>query len=99
MDKKSANLKQLIRKTSASSDYYLYEVEDVVKHFIAHVQEELKTNGTVKIDGIGVIKKVDLKIKNYAQSNSENKDQVYNAVKLYITIDEAMRRNLNLKEQ
>ena len=100
MDKKAprVNLKQLIRKTSASSGYYLYEVEDVVGHFIAHIQRELKTSGKVRIDGIGTIKRTELKLKNFSELSSDDKDVMYNAFKLSISMDEAMRNNLKLQE-
>jgi len=94
---KSTATKELVRQTSKSSGYYIYEVEDVIEHFIAHVQNELRDKGIVKIDGIGVIKRTDLKVKSFYKIKDEVRDSEYNAVKLSIKTDEAMRKTLKEK--
>jgi nucleoid DNA-binding protein len=90
----STKTKKLIRMTSESSKYYLYEVEDIVSHFIAHIQNELATNGLVKIDGLGTIKATKMKSTLNPAFRGNHATIAHDAIKLSIKVDEAMRQNL-----
>lgn len=51
---------QLIRMTAKTSKYNLYEVQDIVNHFLGHIQAIFakKMYQEVQLDGIGTLKHV-----------------------------------------
>ncbi len=92
---KKLRTKELIQKTAASSKYFKYEVEDIVMHFIAHIQKSLADGVPVKIDGVGSISRKLYKPRNVKFDNVEK--MVYNSVGLSIKADADMRKNLKEK--
>lgn len=48
-------MKDLLKATADSSGYHLYQVEDIVKHFVAHTQLAIMKGTKVKIDGLGYL--------------------------------------------
>ncbi len=58
---KSKSYQELLRLIAKSSDYNLYEVEDIMNHFVAHVQQLLRKGEIVKVSGLGVFKSSTIK--------------------------------------
>lgn len=81
-----------MQKTIESSKYHKYEVEDIVLHFLAHIQEALRQGTAVKLNGIGTI---DRKLYKPLHVTVAGQDKmVYNSVGLSIKKDSEMTRLL-----
>ncbi len=86
---KSTAYKNLIRKVSSTSGYHIYEVEDVLNHFIGHIQHLLAEGNDVKISGIGTISVTTMKDVTRVLNDEEI---CYDAYRLSISMDVPMRR-------
>ena len=61
--RKSKKYRELIQMVSKSSGYHLYEVEDVLDHFVGNIQVLLAANMPVRISGIGILRVKKMKIR------------------------------------
>jgi len=87
---KNSKYRQLIKNISCTSKYHEYEVEDVMTHFIHHVQQMLARDLPVKLPGIGTIKIQ----KMHVERRLNGKDMCYTTCRLSIPTDTAMMRFL-----
>lgn len=86
----NSSYKQLVKNIAKTSKYHNYEVEDVMLHFIHHVQEMLSRGIPVKLPGIGTIKIQKLDVKRL----ENGKEVCYTASRLSIPTDAVMKRFL-----
>ena len=54
--RKSKAYRELMQMVAKTSGYHLYEVEDVLNHFIGNIQVLLAANMPVKISGLGILR-------------------------------------------
>ena len=81
---------ELIRNISNSSGYHIYEVKDVMNHFIAHTQRLLAEGNRVKLPGIGVINLHKMQVERVL-----NAEKIcYTTCRLSLSTDEPMMRYL-----
>ncbi len=92
-DAKPVKTKELIRLVSNSTKYRLYEVEDVVSHLIAHMQNLLGEGKSVKLSGIGTISRKYFKPRVF-NMHGRQPVMVYNQVSLTIKLDSTMKNFL-----
>jgi len=85
--------KELIRLVSKSTKYHIYEVEDVLSHLVAHIQNILGEGKSVKLNGIGTISRKYFKPRVFKMQGQEPV-MVYNQVSLTIKLDFTMRNFL-----
>lgn len=86
--------KELIKLIAESSRYHQYEVEDIVKHLVGHMQEILARGEEVKLEGIGTFKTVKYLLSTRPKFIGNPTEKMYNSVKLSVRIDQSMKRNL-----
>lgn len=87
---KSKAYKELIRMIAQSSGYMIYEVEDVLDHFIGNVQTLLAQGVDVKVSGLGTIRVSPMNVNN----TIKGKKVCYTTHRLSLGTDEPMRRYL-----
>ena len=90
---KPINTKQLIKMTAESTDYHVYEVEDVISHLVAHIQNLLGENKSIKLNGIGTISRKTYKPREI-KFDGQAPVMVYNQVGLAIKMDFTMKNFL-----
>lgn len=87
------NTLTVLKKTAKSSNYKLYEVQDVFEHLIAHIQNELIAGNEVKINGLGTIATKKYKPRTISLGGRPA-ITVYNAAGLALRMDESLRRQM-----
>jgi nucleoid DNA-binding protein len=87
------NTLTMLKKTAKSSNYKLYEVQDVFEHLIAHIQNELIAGNEVKLNGLGTIASKKYKPRTIALGGRPA-ITVYNATGLALRMDESLRRQM-----
>ena len=92
--RRSVSTMELMKLTSESSKYHLYEVEDVINHMIAHMQILLERDGSIKIDGIGTISIRKSKPREFYSAIYKRSKLVYTTHALTIKADAEMKRLL-----
>lgn len=90
---KPINLKELIRMVADSSKYHIYEVEDVLQHTIAHIQESVSKGKIIKLNGLGVISRKLYK-PTLVSLGGRPPVMVYNSVGMSIRPDYTMKQIL-----
>jgi nucleoid DNA-binding protein len=90
---KSLGIKELIRMVAESSKYHLYEVEDVLLHAIAHMQQSVSKGKSVKLNGLGVISRKLYK-PTLVSLGTRPPFMVYNSVGMSIKPDSTMKKLL-----
>lgn len=89
------NKKALIKAVAESSEYYQYEVEDVLNHLVKVIQKVLKKRGTVKIDGLGTIVPRIYGAKTWYDPHKQRQFSSPEALTVSIRADTELRRILN----
>lgn len=87
---KSTGYRELMAMIAKSSGYHLYEVEDIMNHFIGNAQVLLSEGKTVKLSGLGVLKVSELT----TTDNYRDEKECYNSFRLSMSLDDPMRRYL-----
>jgi nucleoid DNA-binding protein len=90
---KPVKTKDLIRMVADSTDYHVYEVEDVISHLVAHMQNLLAENKSIKLNGIGTISRRKYKPREIKFEGREPV-MVYNQVGIAIKMDFTMKNFL-----
>lgn len=90
---KPVKTKELVRLVSNSSKYRIYEVEDVLSHLVAHIQNLLGEGKSVKLNGIGTISRKYFKPRVF-KMHGQQPVMVYNQVSLTIKLDFTMKNFL-----
>ncbi len=90
---KPVNTKQLIKMVAESTDYHVYEVQDVISHLVAHMQNLLGENKSIKLNGIGTISRKNYKPRE-VKFEGKAPVMVYNQVGLAIKMDFTMKNFL-----
>ena len=88
----STSYRDLVRLIAKSSKYHIYEVEDIMNHFIAHAQVMLKNGEEVKISGLGTLKAHEMKEVSKVLNGTAIK---YKAKRLSFKMDLPLHRYLN----
>jgi hypothetical protein len=90
---KPLSTKELIRMVASSSKYHVYEVEDVLSHAIAHIQEAVSKGKSVKLSGIGTLSRKLFKPR-FVTLDGRPPVMVYNIVGMSVKLDDTMKQLL-----
>jgi hypothetical protein len=83
--RKSKAYRELMQMVAKTSGYHLYEVEDVLNHFIGNIQVLLAANMPVKISGLGILSVKKMKIRGVP--DGQGGLQWYDAYRLSVVSD------------
>ena len=78
---------------SSSTKYHVYEVEDVLLHAIAHIQNVVASGVSIKLNGIGTLSRKDFKPR-LVNFEGQAPVMVYNVVGMSIKLDDTMKQIL-----
>lgn len=90
---KPLSTKELIRMVASSSKYHVYEVEDVLAHAIAHIQNVVAEGRGVKLNGIGTLNRKYFK-PMFVNFEGQAPVMVYNVVGMSVKLDDTMKQLL-----
>lgn len=90
---KNSNYKQMLKNIAYTSKYHIYEVEDVLQHFMFHIQEMLARGIPVKLPGVGTIKIQKMHVKKFL----DGENLCYTTHRLSIPLDNQMKSFLKEK--
>lgn len=86
---------ELVKRTAITSGYTEIEVKDIIRHFIAHIQQALiEPVGAVKIQGVGTIERVVYKPREFISYTIGKKCYVFTAPNIKIRADKRLRNIL-----